>query len=132
MPARSEFFKRADFGRFLTGDRLLSAQITYNAHSRQERTSRLVDPHKLSSKFLLRVRGEDRPAALACLDQQEVLRQVFTALRQSKLDPTGLRDSPAVVLRNTDRSRLQARTATTRDSAYGKFTHAKFFAASHD
>jgi hypothetical protein len=74
MPARSEFFKRADFGRFLTGDRLLSARITYNADGRQERTSRLVVPHELSSKFLLRVREEDRPATLAHLDQQAVLR----------------------------------------------------------
>ena len=74
MPARSEFFKRADFGRFLTGDRLLSARIIYNADRSQERTSRLVVPHELLSKLLLRVRGEDRPAALAYLDQQAILR----------------------------------------------------------
>ena len=100
--------------------------------SRQERTSRLVVPHELSSKFLLRVRGEDRAAALAHLDQQEVLRQVFPSLRQKTLVTTRLRDSPFVMLRNADRSRLPARTATTRDSAYGKYTHAEFFAANHD
>jgi hypothetical protein len=132
MPARSEFFKRADFGRFLTGDRLLSAQITYNAEHRQERTSRLDVPHELPSKFLLRVRGEDRAAALAYLDQQEVLRQVFPPLRQNTLDTTDLCFDRPGVLRYADRSRLPARTATPRHSANGDCTHAKFFAACHD
>ena len=132
MPARSEFFKRADFGRFLTGDRLLLARITYNADRRQERTSRLVVPHELSSKFLLRVRGEDRPAALACLDQQEVLRQVFPALHQSTLDTTRLRNDPSRMFWNLDRARVQARTAAIRYSAHGQCAHTKFFAASHD
>jgi hypothetical protein len=100
--------------------------------SRQERTSRLVVPHELSSKLLLGVRGEDCPAALACLDQPEVLRQVFPALREDALVTTRLRNCPAVVLRNPDRTRLPARTAATRDSAYGKCTHTKLFAASHD
>ena len=43
-------------------------------------TSNLVAPHELSSKFLLRMRGEDCPAALASLDQQAFLRQVFRAI----------------------------------------------------
>ena len=115
MPARSEFFKRADFGRFLTGDRLLSTRIIYNADRSQERTSRLVVPHELSSKLLLGVRGEDRPAALAYLDQQAILRQVFPALRQNTLVTTDLFFDRSGVLRNADRSRLPARTATTRD-----------------
>ena len=83
--------------------------------SRQERTSRLVVPHELSSKFLFRVRGEDRPAALAHVDQQEVLRQVFPALREDALVTTRLRDDRDFVPRNPDRSRLPARAATTRD-----------------
>ena len=100
--------------------------------SKQERTSRLVVPHELSSKLLLGVRGEDRPAALACLDQPEVLRQVFPALREDALGTTRLRNSPAVVLWNPDRTRLPARTTATRDSAYNKCTHTKLFAASHN
>ena len=95
-------------------------------------TSNLVAPHELSSKFLLRVRGGDRPAALAYLDQQEILRQVFPALRQNTLVTTDLFFDRSGVLRHVDRSRLPARTATTRDSANGNCTHAKFFAASHD
>ena len=100
--------------------------------SRQERTSRLVVPHELSSKLLLGVRGEDRPAELAYLDQPEVLRQVFPALREDALVTTRLRNSPVVVLWNPDRSRLPARTTSTRDSAYCKYSHAEFFAASHN
>lgn len=99
---------------------------------RQERTSRLVVPHELSSKLLLGVRGEDRPAALAYLDQPEILRQMFPALCKDALGTTHLRDSRDVVLRNPDRSRLPARTTATCDSAHGKRTHAEFFAASHD
>jgi|ERR1041384_7182959 hypothetical protein len=106
MPARSEFFKRADFGRFSTGDRLLSARITYNADRRQERTSRLVVPHELPSKFLLRVRGEDRPAALAYLDQQTILRQVFPALREDALVTTRVHNDRDSVFRGSDRARL--------------------------
>ena len=97
------------------GDRLLSARINYNANSRQERTSRLVVPHELSSKFLLGVRGEDRPAALAYLDQQEVLRQVFPALREDALVTTDLCFDCSSVLRYVDRPGLPSRTATTRD-----------------
>jgi len=99
---------------------------------RQERTSRLVVPHELSSKLLLGMRGEDCPAALAYLDQPEILRQMFPALREDALGTTRLRDSCVVVLRNRDRTRLPARTTATRDSACGKCAHAKFFAASHD
>ena len=132
MPARSEFFKRADFGRFLTGDRLLSARIIYNADRSQERTSRLVVPHELSSKLLLGVRGEDRPVTLAHLDQQAILRQLFPALREDALVTTDLCFDRSGVLRNADRSRLPARTAATGDSAHRQRAHAKFFAASHD
>jgi len=61
------------------------------------------------------VRGEDRPAALAYLDQQEILRQVFPALRQNTLVTTDLFFDPSGVLWHVDRSRLPARTATARD-----------------
>jgi hypothetical protein len=54
-------------------DRLLSSRITYNAGSEPERNLKLAAPHELSSKFLLRMRREDRPAALAVLDQQTIL-----------------------------------------------------------
>ena len=131
MPAHSEFFKRADRTQ-LTGDRLLSARITYNAEQQAERTSRLVVPHELSSKLLLGVRGEDRPAALAYLDQPEILRQMFPALREDALGTTRLRNDRDSVHRGSDRARLPARTAATRHSAYGKHTHTEFFTASHD
>jgi hypothetical protein len=107
MPAHSEFFKRADRTQ-LTGDRLLSARITYNASSRQERTSRLVVPHELSSKLLLGVRGEDRPAALAYLDQPQILRQVLPAFPEDAFVATRLRDVCVVVPWNPDRTRLPA------------------------
>jgi len=81
MPARSEFFKRADFGRkraeigcFRRGSPIMRA-------ADRKGTSKLVAPHELSSKFLLRMRGEGCPVALASLDQQAFLRQVFGAVR---------------------------------------------------
>ena len=77
-------------------------------NSRQERTSRLVVPHELSSKFLFRVRGEDRPATLAHLDQQEVLQQVFPALCEDALVATDLRFDRPSVLRYVDRSWVPA------------------------
>ena len=84
-------------------------------NTRQERTSRFVVPHELSSKFLLGVRGEDRPAPLASLDQQEVLRQMFPALCKDALVTTDLCSDRFSVLRYVDRSRVPARKATTRD-----------------
>src|SRR5687767_14030278 len=51
----------------------------YNAGNSQEGTSQHVDshgPHWVPSKFLLRVWQQDRAAALVCLDQQKILRQV--------------------------------------------------------
>ena len=84
-------------------------------NSRQERTSRLVVPHELSSKFLLGVRGEDRPAALASLDQQEVLRQVLPSLCEDALVTADLCFDRSSVLRYVDRSRVPARTAASRD-----------------
>ena len=72
-----------------------------------ERTSRLVVPHELSSKLLFRMRGEDRPATLAYLDQQKVLRQVLPALRESALVTKRLRDDRSGVFGNADRARMQ-------------------------
>ena len=71
------------------------------------------------------MRGKDRPAALAYLDQQEVLRQVRPALRESALVTTRLRDDWSGVFRNSDRTRVQASTAATRDSARGECARAK-------
>jgi hypothetical protein len=83
MPARSEFFKRADFGRNRRGSVAFGADH-YNAEQ-AGKDLKLVVPHELSSKFLLRMRGEDRPAALASLDQQAFLRQVLRAIRSNTI-----------------------------------------------
>jgi len=77
------------------------------------------------------MRGEDHPAALARWDQPAVLRQVFPALREDTSITTRLRDDRSAVLRNTDRARLPARTAATRNSTHGKYTGAKSFACNH-
>ena len=55
-------------------------------------TSELVAPHELSSKFLFRVRGEDRPFALASLDQPAILRQVRGAAHATTIPAPVARD----------------------------------------
>lgn len=82
----------------------------------------LVVPHELSSQFLRGVRREDRPAALASVDQREVLRQVFPPLRESALVTTRLRDNRSRVLGDLDRSWVPARAATARYSAHDEYT----------
>lgn len=76
------------------------------------------------------MRREDRPPALAHLDQQAVLRQVLPALCEDALVTTRLRDDRSRMFRNPDRSRLPARTATTRDSAHSQYAYTESFTAS--
>ena len=76
MPARSEFFKRAVFGRKRAGFGCFRAGWATMRAASWKGTSELVAPHELSSKFLLRMRGQDCSPALAFLDQQAILRQV--------------------------------------------------------
>ena len=59
--------------------------MVYNVGLATKGPHKLVAPHELSSQLLLRVRREDRPPALACLDQPQVLRHVFRALCQDTL-----------------------------------------------
>src|SRR6185503_6406448 len=43
----------------------------------RERTQLIAAPHFLSTKLLLRMRRENRAAAVASMDQSQVLRQLF-------------------------------------------------------
>jgi hypothetical protein len=80
-------------------------------------TSELVAPHDLSSKFLLRMRGEDRSPPLAFLDQQTVLRSMFGVLRPPAVISSSINDDHVAGRRSVDWTRNQARTATTGDRA---------------
>ena len=76
-------------------------------------TSELVAPHDISSKFLLRMRGEDRPPALAFLDQQAILRSVRGRIYATTTGAQGVSCDRFTWTGNTDRTRSQAATATT-------------------
>ena len=75
----------------------------------QERTSQHVDPHELSSQFLLSVWAEDCAAALACLDQPAFLRQVRSRVCEDELAQAIAFVSSAFALRCADRTRLPPR-----------------------
>lgn len=77
----------------------------------QERTSQHVDPHELSSQFLLSVWPEDRAAALACLDQPPFLRQVRTRVCEGELAQTVAFAVSAVALRCVAWTWLPSRAA---------------------
>lgn len=118
MPAHRRFFKRADFGRsrnaigcFVKGG--------YNARDLQMKGPHVAAPHNLSPKFLLRMRREDRPATLACMDQPQVLRQVLSRCRENALATARSYNIDFLVSRNFDRTRLPSRTATACHRATG-------------
>jgi hypothetical protein len=85
-------------------------------------TSELVAPHELSSKFLLRMRGEDRPSALAFLDEQAILRQVLRALRSPPGNEASVSGNRFAGRGSFDRTRIQAATTTTGDRASRQYT----------
>jgi len=69
-------------------------------------------PHNLPPKLLLRMRREDRPAALACMDQSQVLRQVLSRFGENALATSCLHDPHYFVRRIFLRAWLPARTAS--------------------
>lgn len=125
MPTRSEFFKRADFGRTRVGIGCF-ARIAYNAPRQIERTSQLVVPHELPSEFLLGVRRKDRPLALAYLDQPALLRSVRAAFRQTTIAATSVNGDHDLNRGRVAWTRMQARTPTTRHSSSDQCAGAEF------
>src|SRR5688572_28826771 len=93
----------------LRGVITLAWRKVYNAGLLNERTSQHADPHELPAKFLLRVRREDRAAALVCLDQPQVLRQMFTRTCAGALAAAVAHDRCLDSLRRTRRARLPSR-----------------------
>src|SRR5215212_9854665 len=91
---------------------------------------KLVAPHELSSKLLFRMRRQDRAPALACLDQPEVLQQVFLAFYQSALVATLRWYDRSRLSWDVHRTRLQARTSTTDHSADRHHTPAGYLSSS--
>src|SRR5947207_14787841 len=63
------------------------------------------------------MRRPDRPLALACLDQPQILRQVFRALRKTTASSARGRDDRAYYRRNADRTRTPARGTASHYSA---------------
>ena len=85
-------------------------------------TSNLVAPHELSSKFLLRMRGEDCPAALASLDQQAFLRQVFGAVRSITIATESFSSDRFAGRRSVYWTSGQTKTVATGDRATRDYT----------
>lgn len=85
-------------------------------------TSELVAPHDLSSKFLLRMRREDRSPALAFLDQQTILRSMFRAILSLPDTAISVSSDRFNVGGSFNRARHQATSATTRDRTAGQHT----------
>src|SRR5690349_17196166 len=79
----------------------------------QERTSQYVDPHELSSEFLLRMWPQDRAAPLVCLDQPPVLRQVLAQLCEVTMAAPHNLFMCAVTLRRPRWPRLPPRSSAT-------------------
>jgi hypothetical protein len=77
----------------------------------KERASHHVNPHELSSQFLLPVWPEDRTAALVCLDQSQVLRSVLSRVCEGALAQTVALAVSAFALRCADRAWLPPRPA---------------------
>src|SRR5689334_1781460 len=75
--------------------------------------SHVAAPHNLPAKLLLRMRREDRAAALAHMDQPQVLRQVFSCICENALARVCRYNVDSLVGRNSDRTRMPSRTAAT-------------------
>ncbi len=74
------------------------------------RPHRHVAPHELSSQLLFRMWRQDRTPALACLDQPEVLRQVWPKFREDAVAATHLGYARSCLRWNVARARVSART----------------------
>jgi len=77
----------------------------------------IVAPHHLPAELLLRMRRENRAAALAFMDQSQILRSVFSSIVQSLLVAASGCNDRCVARWRVDRTRLPARTTATRDRA---------------
>ena len=83
----------------------------------RERTQLIAAPHFLSTKLLLRMRREDRATTLACMDQPQVLRPVFSRVCEDALAITCHDDIDSRAGRSLDRTRLPARATAVDDRA---------------
>jgi hypothetical protein len=123
MPARSEFFKRAVFGRKLAGFGCFRREWPIMRAATSERNLRLVAPHDLSSKFLLRMRGQDHPPALAFLDQPAILRQMRGGVHTTATTARSVGGDHRAGTRHTDRPGNQTTTAATHHRASREHTN---------
>jgi hypothetical protein len=115
MPAHCGFFKRADFGRSRNAIGCF-VKDGYNAGF-STKGPHFAAPHNLPAKLLLRMRREDRAAALARMDQPQVLRQVFSRFSENALARTRPHNIDSLISRIFDRTRLPAGTTTAGDRA---------------
>jgi len=65
------------------------------------------------------MRGEDRPAALAFLDQQAILRQVLRAIHATTVTARSFSNDRFPARRSFDRTRNETETVTTCNRATG-------------
>jgi hypothetical protein len=92
--------------------------MTYNAGGKAgKEPHKIVAPHELSSKFLFRMRREDRPAALAFLDQQTLLRHVFRKIHSLTITSVCFSSHRVAARRSFDWTRSETETDTTGDRA---------------
>jgi hypothetical protein len=92
--------------------------MTYNAGGKAgKEPHKIVAPHELSSKFLFRMRREDRPPALAVLDQQAILRQVFRKIHSLTIVSACFSRNRVTDPRSFDWTRSETETDTTGDRA---------------
>ena len=87
--------------------------MVYNVGLATKGPHKLVVPHELSSQLLLRMRCEDRPPALACVDQPQVLRHVFRALCESGVASSCSNNGESDVVGLVNRPRVQTRTGAS-------------------
>jgi len=77
----------------------------------------VVAPHLLPAELLLRMRRENRAAALAFMDQSQVLRSVFSTIREGLLRAADSLNNSSFIDWSFNRTRLSTRTTATRDRA---------------
>jgi len=117
MPARLQFFKRANSDVFAV--LTVACARVYNARPQLRKGLIHVDPHELSSEFLLRVWPQNRAAALVCLDQPPVLRQVLSRVCEVTLAAANDLLVCAVTLRRVGRTWLPPCPAASDHRAAG-------------
>ena len=124
MPAHGRFFKRAVFGRSRNAIGCFIKR-GYNAGCLlREGPHVIAAPHNLPAKLLLRMRREDRASALACMDQPQVLRYMFSYSRQGLLAAKAGSNRCSVGRGNSDRTRQPPRAPTANHRASGSILHA--------